>query len=42
MLLIFHEMYGLGEVGGITKVLLLLVEKDICWICVALRIRVIA
>jgi len=32
MLLIFHEMYGLGEVGAITKVLLLmlLVGKDIC------------
>ena len=30
MLLIFHEMYGLGEVGAVTKVLLLLlVGKDI-------------
>jgi len=32
MLLSFHEMYGFGEVGAITKVLLLmlLVGKDIC------------
>jgi len=30
MLLSFHEMYGLGEVGAVTKVLLLLlVGKDI-------------
>ena len=42
MLLIFREMYGLGKVGAVTKVLLLLVGKDICWICVALRIQVIA
>jgi len=32
MLLSFREMYGFGEVGAITKVLLLmlLVGKDIC------------
>jgi len=32
MLLSFHEMYGFGKVGAITKVLLLmlLVWKDIC------------
>jgi len=32
MLLSFHEMYGFGEVGAVTKVLLLmlLLEKDIC------------
>ena len=29
MLLSFREMYGLGEVGAVTKVLLLLVGKDI-------------
>jgi len=32
MLLSFHEIYGFGEVGAVTKVLLLmlLVGKDIC------------
>jgi len=29
MLLSFREMYGLGEVGAMIKVLLLLVGKDI-------------
>ena len=29
MLLSFREMYGLGEVGAVTKVLLLAVGKDI-------------
>jgi len=36
MLLSFRETYGLGEVGAVTKVLLLLVGKDICWISVLL------
>jgi len=41
MLLSLREMYGLGETGAVTKVLLLLlVEKDICWKC--FRIRVIS
>jgi len=26
----FREMYGFGEVGAVTKVLMLLVGKDIC------------
>jgi len=30
MLLSFREMYGLGEVGAIVKVLLFAIWKDIC------------